>query len=74
MPEDPEVAIITAIYVVNGNILTFKAKCCKIRDYLPHYRAKDLHGKHIIATYIATRLIGHNQPKKFSPGETLLHN
>jgi hypothetical protein len=37
--EDPEVAIITAIYVANSNILTFKAKCCKIRDYLPHYWA-----------------------------------
>jgi hypothetical protein len=33
------VAIITEIYVVNANILTFRAECCKIREYLPHYRA-----------------------------------
>ena len=37
--DDPEVAIISNIYVVNNDILLFKARCFRISDYLHHYRA-----------------------------------
>ena len=57
--DDPELAEISEIYVVNGNILVFKATCLKVIDYLHHYRAYVVKSQNVDGFFLHDKLPVH---------------